>query len=741
MVEDKVTGKRMIAHINASGKIQTVKSHSEGTACLTQQFAEEFGCGKQGYFCGLLHDIGKYSEAFQRRIADPEHTAKVDHSTAGAVEAMKIAKENIPLAMTIAGHHSGLLNGGVYRISNKGDGTFFGRIKGAESLPDYAAWKRDIVPEDVNIPAFCRGGSNPCFTMSFFIRMMYSCLVDADYLDTEAFMKENQAVRGEYDSLKVLAERFDNHIKQWLEKTDFKSDKQKILCSIRNQVLQDCMSKGSELPPGIYTLTVPTGGGKTTASLGFALRHAIQSKMKRIIYVIPYTSIIDQNAEVFRSILGEKNVLEHHSGILYDLTEDKAENEAAYRKALATENWDMPVIVTTAVQFFESLYANRSSKCRKLHNMANSVIIFDEAQTMPIPYLEPCVAAIAELAAHYRSTIVLCTATQPVLDEMIQKYMPQTQVREICEHTDILFQKLRRTSIVAAGNMEREKLIDCLTAQEQVLCIVNSRNLAQELFEEIPREGAFCLTTLLHPEHRKEKLREIKERLEHHVPCRVIATSLVEAGVDLDFPCVYRQENGLDALIQAAGRCNREGTHSPEESKVYLFGLKGDASVYFAQNISALRQTLRCYEDPTAPEAIAFYFKQYREILGRENLDQKKIMDAFTAGKGINGDCFPFATVAREFHLIESETQTVYIPVGEAELWIEEMEKGKVSRKLMRKLGQYAVNVYPNHLKALYDAGCVEGIGEGMYVLRDMNQYHEDTGLQMDVSTGYGLFG
>ena len=175
--------------------------------------------------------------------------------------------------------------------------------------------------------------------------------------------------------------------------------------------------------------------------------------------------------------------------------------------------------------------------------------------------------------------------------------------------------------------------------------------------------------------------------------------------------------------------------------KEYLFGLKGDASVYFAQNISALRQTLRCYEDPAAPEAIAFYFKQYREILGRENLDQKKIMDAFTAGKGINGDCFPFATVAREFHLIESETQTVYIPVGEAELWIEEMEKGKVSRKLMRKLGQYAVNVYPNHLKALYDAGCVEGIGEGMYVLRDMNQYHEDTGLQMDVSTGYGLFG
>ena len=286
MVEDKVTGKRMIAHINASGKIQTVKSHSEGTACLTQQFAEEFGCGKQGYFCGLLHDIGKYSEAFQRRIADPEHTAKVDHSTAGAVEAMKMAKENIPFAMAI-------------------------------------------------------------------------------------------------------------------------------------------------------------------------------------------------------------------------------------------------------------------------------------------PYLEPCVAAIADLAAHDRSTIVLCTATQPVLDEMIQKYLPQTQVREICEHTDILFQKLRRTSIVVVGNMEREKLIDCLTAQEQVLCIVNSRKLAQELFEEIPREGAFCLTTLLYPEHRKEKLREIKERLEHHVPCRVIATSLVEAGVDLDFPCVYRQENGLDALIQAAGRCNREGTHSPEESKVY----------------------------------------------------------------------------------------------------------------------------------------------------------------------------
>lgn len=726
----------MIAHINTFGDEQSIQEHLNGTAERAGAFAEEFGCGEIGKFCGMLHDIGKYSEQFQERIRDPEHVKKVDHSTAGAVEAMEMSNANIPMAMAMAGHHSGLLDGGSLKLSREKDGTFFGRLKG--KIPDYGKWKEEIMAETVSVPDFCMKGNHREFTMSFFIRMIYSCLVDADYLDTEYFMCRGNVKRGGDASAEELLARFEKHISFWLEKKEFESEKQRRLCNSRNQILKACMERGGEWDKGLYTLTVPTGGGKTTASLGFALKHMEKHGMKRVVYVIPYTSVIDQNAEVFSRILGKENVLEHHSGILYEMPEGEAENTSACQKALAAENWDMPVVVTTAVQFFESLFANKSSKCRKLHNLANSVIIFDEAQTLPVPYLEPCVAAISELVANYQSSVVLCTATQPVLDRIFAEYLPGVRIREICDNVSDLYRQFRRAKICNIGEISLDGLQTRLENAGQVLCIVNKRKTAQELYARLPKEGAFCLTTLLCPAHRKKKFAEIKDRLMRGLPCRVIATSLVEAGVDLDFPEVYRQEAGLDSFIQAAGRCNREGKRELEKSCVYLFRLEKDNSEFLQQNIDALRETLRKYSDPADLDAVSHYFRFYRELLGRENLDRKKIMEAFA--KGIHGSCFPFASVSGMFRLIENPAKTVYIPLGEAETWIEDLCGGQATKELFRKLGQYGVEVFPNHFKDLWEAGCLERMDGEIYILRDLNQYKEDMGLQLDVETGFGVF-
>jgi CRISPR-associated endonuclease/helicase Cas3 len=723
-----------IAHINKSGEIQTIQEHLQGTAERAKEFASEFGCGEVGYLCGLMHDIGKYSEEFQKRIQNPKHSKKVDHSTAGAKELCSISSDYIPIAMAVAGHHSGLLDGGQARLAQSG--TFFGRLK--NELPKYQEWKREIEPTKASVPAFCMTGRHAVYTMSFFIRMIYSCLVDADYLDTEAFMTQNPPERGRGDSMTALLEKLQCYITPWLESVEFSHEKQRLLCENRTRILMECLEKGGGVQKGLYTLTVPTGGGKTTASLGFALKHAAMHHMKRIIYVIPYRSIIDQNAAKFSEILGEENVLEHHSGVLYDATEDQVQNAVAYRKIFASENWDKPVIVTTAVQFFESLYACKSSKCRKLHNIANSVIIFDEAQTLPVNYLEPCVAAISELVAHYGVTAVLCTATQPVLGSLFEKYLPNMSMNEICSGMEYMYECFKRTIIKDIGTLSLEGMLEKLTGKQQYLCIVNKRITAQEFYKNIEHEGAYCLTTLLCPVDRKTKIAEIRQRLYLGLPCRVIATSLVEAGVDLDFPEVFRQEAGLDSVVQAAGRCNREGKRSTEKSVVSVFQLEGSKDLFLGQNVSAFRWTQKKYEDVADQRAVEFYFQYYRELLGRENLDQKEIIKSIE--NGWDGSCFPFASVAGRFHLIENDTATIYIPVGEGEELIEAFVTGIQDRDGFRKLGQYSVNIYPEHLKALWDSGCLEQIGGSGFVLRDLNRYSRETGLQMDVDTGYGVF-
>lgn len=697
---------------------QSIEAHLKGTGELAETFAAEFGAAANGKLCGLAHDIGKYSDEFQLRLRGGK---KVDHATAGAIECFKIKAAFE--AVCVIGHHSGLPNVGHKDADTTESQTFFGRKLRAEQggIPDYRKnWNGHIaLPQDYFRP------SGRGFATAFYIRMLYSCLVDADYIDTETFMN-GDAGRGNYEPLSALCDKLTAYISKWNNPT-------REIDILRQKILNSCIEKASA-PRGIFSLTVPTGDGKTVASMAFALNHAAANSMRRIIYVIPYTSIIEQNAEVFRGILGRENVVEHHSQVSHELSEDADELE--YRSALATENWDAPVIVTTAVQFFESLYANRSSKCRKLHNIANSVIIFDEAQMIPSNNLRPCVAAIAELVRAYNATAVLCTATQPAIDEMLLEYSKKESVVELCPDVDGMFEKFRRTSFEKEGRLTTDELVSRLKSQQQVLCIVNTRKFAQEVYEALPSEGRFHLSTLMCPVHRKQKLDEIRERLKSGKTCRVVSTSLIEAGVDVDFPRVFREMAGLDSILQAAGRCNREGKRSAESSIVTVFESENKVNKLIAVNRDAAEETVRDWTQPNTTSTIERYFKAYRDFL--RNDDKSGVITA--SEKGISGCGLPFEWIAKEFKLIDQNTFTVYISVGEGKELISRLREGERSRELYRKAGMYSVSIYENHFNALINAGAAEPFGEDAAILTDLSLYSDEKGLATDVRDGSALF-
>lgn len=697
---------------------QSIEAHLKGTGELAETFAAEFGAAANGKLCGLAHDIGKYSDEFQLRLRGGK---KVDHATAGAIECFKIKAAFE--AVCVIGHHSGLPNVGHKDADTTESQTFFGRKLRAEQggIPDYRKnWNGHIaLPQDYFRP------SGRGFATAFYIRMLYSCLVDADYIDTETFMN-GDAGRGNYEPLSALCDKLTAYISKWNNPT-------REIDILRQKILNSCIEKASA-PRGILSLTVPTGGGKTVASMAFALNHAVANSMKRIIYVIPYTSIIEQNAKVFRDILGQENVVEHHSSVSYELSENADELE--YRSALATENWDAPVIVTTAVQFFESLYANRSSKCRKLHNIANSVIIFDEAQMIPSNNLRPCVAAIAELVRAYNATAVLCTATQPAIDEMLLEYSKKESVVELCPDVDGMFEKFRRTSFEKEGRLTTDELVSRLESQQQVLCIVNTRKFAQEVYEALPSEGRFHLSTLMCPVHRKQKLDEIRERLKSGKTCRVVSTSLIEAGVDVDFPRVFREMAGLDSILQAAGRCNREGKRSAESSIVTVFESENKVNKLIAVNRDAAEEAVRDWIQPNNIQTIECYFKAYRDLL--RNDDKSEIMKAIK--EGISGCQLPFKQIAERFRLIDENTFTVYISVGEGKELISRLREGERSRELYRKAGMYSVSIYENHFNALINAGAAEPFGDDAAILTDLSLYSDEKGLATDVMDGSALF-
>lgn len=712
---------KYIAHMTEDRE-QSLLDHLQGTAALAGMFAEAFGKYDWGYCCGMLHDIGKYSAAFQHKIRT-NGTEMVDHATAGA-QVCKDHKGLYPImSYCIAGHHAGLPDYGN-QADRASAPTLGGRLK--KKVEDYGAYRTEIQIPSVGGPPFdARACVDPDFSLSVFIRMLYSCLVDADFLDTEQFMKNGDTGREQGESMEVLLEKLEAYVAKWKKETDLHT-----VNGRRTAILNACLEGGS-LDKGLFRLTVPTGGGKTVASMAFALRHAVKHHMRRVIYVVPYTSIIEQNAQVFREILGAENVLENHCNVDYE------DSEELKPMQLAAENWDKPVVVTTNVQFFESLFSNKSSKCRKLHNIANSVIVFDEAQMLPNDYLKPCVAMIEELINMYEVSAVLCTATQPALDSFFVKKKPI----ELCPDLEEQFAFFQRVTYKNAGTLGEEELLKRLKEEYQVLCIVNTKKRAQKLYRELQGEGVYHLSTSMCPRHRKAVLQKIRQCLEGEKRCVVIATSLVEAGVDLDFRTVYRQLAGVDSIIQAAGRCNREGKKSAAESSVYIFQL--DEKEYVPgqrQQIDVAKMLLGDQKKLDDLQCIESYFQMLYHIKG-DSLDKKHILEEFRRRD------YHFAKVGREFRLIEEDTVTVFVSFNEeAEAILEELKNKGFTKARMRKAGQYCVNVYRKEFDKIYDAGMLRSMAEyvegtkDFYILENPEAYSMECGLDLDIDTGMALY-
>ncbi|MFW6082118.1 MAG: CRISPR-associated helicase Cas3', partial [Desulfosalsimonas sp.] len=550
----------------------------------------------------------------------------------------------------------------------------------------------------------------------------------ADRLDTEAFMSPDRfELRRQKTDMRELAGRFFPKLDHLVS-----SAAPTRVNRLRRRVLEECQA-AAEQTPGLFSLTVPTGGGKTLSSLAFALCHARKQGLRRIIYVMPYMSIIEQNAEVFRSFLGDDAVLEHHSSFDYDAAEEAERAELNWAK-LAAENWDAPLIATTSVQFFESLFSSRPGRCRKLHNIANSVIILDEAQMLPRHLLLPCLEILRELTAEYGVSVVLCTATQPALSRRDDFARGLQGVREIVSDIRLMHSELKRVRVENLDELTDEELARHLQKSEQVLCITNTRGHARELYEAISRnvEFVYHLSASMCPVHRREKLRKIREALRLNRPCRVVSTQLVEAGVDVDFPVVYRAAAGIDSLAQAAGRCDREGRLTEKygiaAGEVYVFHPeKGLPPGHFRITADTTEEVMRHHEDPLAPEAVEMYFRQLFWRAGSE-LDKRKILEKLE--EDVCRGNIPFREISSLFKMIEEEKESVVIPLDEqAEELVRSLPYAAGTGGIMRRLQPYTVQVHSRWLNNLIDHGAVETVAGVVPVLRNMDIYSPDIGL------------
>ncbi|GAK53081.1 CRISPR-associated helicase Cas3 [Candidatus Moduliflexus flocculans] len=715
-----------------------LKDHLDGTARLAKEFASVFGLQKLADIVGKVHDFGKASQAFQDKINPEIHVnPHVDHSTAGA-QFLKDRYDafGILLAYIVAGHHGGLPNG-----KDDSESSLAKRLK--KPVKEYrskippVALPEKILPQDfITSKGITK---HDYFSLHFLTRMLYSVLTDADFLDTETFMTpENSAARQHAITLSDLLPKLERKLANFQADTPVNHKRANILKWCRDAAQQS---------PGLFSLTVPTGGGKTLSSMAFALDHALKYNLRRIIYVIPYTSIITQNADVFRQIFGEEAVLEHHSNL--DPKQVTAKNR------LASQNWDAPIIVTTNVQFFESFYGNRSTACRKLHNVADSVIIFDEAQMLPPELLKPSLAVIRELTRNYGCTAILCTATQPTLsDPTILKNEALEQVREIIPNPEQLYEEFRRVCVtVIDGQQTCDTLGESLSSHEQVLAIVSTRKDARLIYEQLckelterypaknPIEECFHLSTMMCPAHRTVTLNTIRARLAGKLPCRVVSTQLIEAGVDVDFPIVWRAIAGLDSIAQAAGRCNREG--KLERGQVVVFHGENKPPVgHLRQAAESGERILKDHhDDPLRLGAVTRYFEDFFwKQQNAHQMDQKKIMQLCSS----RPDEIPFREIAQAFKMIDEPTRPILVPYGkEGKRVIEELKQcqfhatypGYVNRELRKRLQQYTVNLYERIFQEI-SGELFDVFGDGQFcVLLNMDIYDEAVGLKPENPT------
>lgn len=726
-------------------------------------FGQAFDAALPAQIMGALHDIGKCAEAYQRYIRTPQdsdgRTRGPDHSTAGAQMAMRLFGSAIGrlMAFGIAGHHGGLMDGAALTDrANKTVEDYAGWEAHAPQLPDPAALL-------ANLKRLRRNAIEPAFSLFFLGRMLFSCLVDADFLETEAFYAAAAGLPAPERGGRI-DRRHRDAVRSYMAR--HRRDDTAVN-QLRSRVLDHAVSKAA-LEPGLFTLTVPTGGGKTLTSLSFATEHAITHGLERIVYVIPFTSIIEQTAEVFRTALGPDlagDVLEHHSSFDWDARPPAAEGDTEEEGASGlaklrrdAENWDVPIVVTTAVQFFESLFGARTSRARKLHNLAKSVIVIDEAQSIPVHLLRPCMAAIDELSKNYGASVVLCTATQPALRVQDGALPRRSEVapaegldipaeRELAPDPAGLYAALRRVAVEWRQQPLADGAIVARFAEQlQMLCIVNSRGHARALFDAIAEQpGARHLTTLMCAKHRRGVLAAIRSDLAHGLPVRLVATSLIEAGVDVSFPEVWRAAAGLSSIAQAAGRCNRSGELVGLGKTMIFEPAEHRIPPAIGAFYTPAREALRLHaEDPLSLAAIHHYYRALYWHQGHAALDRATglgdpyaILPAVRDGLDARGLNFPFRTISDAFRMIDEAMDPVLIPYdADAEDALHALAHAPFPPGgILRRLQQYAVPV-PKKLRATMLASGIarvvrEDYGDRFVMLQDRGRYADASGLDI----------
>ena len=722
---------------------ETLAAHLDKVASSASTFAEAFGAQLWGEVLGRCHDLGKLSDDFQLYLrnagaasvdagVENEDTSgkRVDHSTFGARFVAK-ALGNVPgqlLAFCIAGHHTGLPD-----EASADEATQRSTLRYKLDPAKYCI--SAVQTPDVVLPALtsplqpsAAGKAEYPFQFAFFTRMLFSCLIDADRTRTEEFCDPEEALvrRGlgsgfGRPTLAALKNRLDASLLK------MQKDAKPTEVNRQRSIMLERCREAANLPPDFFSLNVPTGGGKTLSSLAFALDHAIKHELRRVVVAIPFTSIIEQTADVYRKELGplaEAALVEHHTNIQTE--KDTRSNQ------LGAENWDAPLIVTTNVQLFESLFAYRTTPCRKLHNLARSVIVLDEAQTIPVELLKPALAALRELVLNYGSSIVLCTATQPALERRDDFVLGLEKVRPIIPDTMPLFHALKRVEVRTLGSLPDSELALRLAKEKAALCIVNTRKHASRLYDQVAvmSEIGDCihLSTWMCGAHRRTVLKMIRERLNAQQPCRVVSTQLVEAGVDLDFPVVYRAEAGFDSIAQAAGRCNREGLQAL--GLTYVFEGEEQPPPGLLRAAAQTRKELFSrYPDPLAPEAIEAYFRLFYWSQ-KDNWDKHKVMEKMTFDSARGRALLQFREVADAFQMIRDDQLPILVPYNaKAVILRDRLMGGKVPFVPQRELQPYLVSVRKEAMRQMNERGFVEEHESGVWLLLNRSLYSSNKGL------------
>lgn len=721
---------------------QLLTDHLTSVAEWSSSFASDFGSEKWAYVLGMVHDVGKGSEAFQERLRGKP--IQVDHATAGAqLLAKRYGVVGKQLAYAVAGHHGGIPNGATHSSDSGGRSPLKARLeKQVEPYEPFAETLElpsfDVLRSEMPMPlqnTYAHDPKEHTFDLTFLVRMLYSCLVDADYLDTEQFVEPQRAAFREKKTLSL------EEMKIKLDDKMASFDKASSPVNAARSDIHEVCLRAALGKPGIYSLTIPTGGGKTLDSLDFALTHAIANGQRRIIYAIPFTSVVEQTAQTFKTMFDVESVLEHHCN--YDYKDLDGDERAAVRQRLSMENWDAPLIVTTNVQLFESMYSDKPSRCRKNHNLAKSVIILDEVQSLPDEYLKPCLAALEELSRNYGTTVVLCTATQPALDAVWPFGTVPTEIVPNSQRHQELFES--RVRIEHIGELGIQDLVGKLAEEGQALCVVSTRGAASRIYDELADEVGpdvvFHLSASMTPMHRGKVLAEVKGRLEGGLPCRVVSTQLIEAGVDIDFPTVFREVAGIDSIKQAAGRCNREGNR--DIGHVYVFECNDFAVAdhgWLARMRALGLEVIQTNPHPFADDGVRQFFEaRYGgngSSGGVEDTDCLNIMSDFSEPQYLDGVGFPFETCGEDFRFIKDEQTTLFIPWGdEAQELLASIRSGEVDISQSRKIQSCCIGVRNYVARELEAASAVTSYPP--YLVLEPREgvlpnYSDEKGFQME---------